>query len=140
MSPQPFRILFVSSGNSVRGQIAEGWVRALGPSHVVARSAGTRPRPLHPIATRVMQECGVDIAAQRGKSVEPMKHERFDLVVTLCETAASECPEFIAVRRRVHRPFEDPALLEDPTDPDLDAYRALRDEVRAFVEELLREV
>src|SRR5436189_197605 len=99
MSPQPFRILFISTGNAVRGQMAEGWARHLGPPHLIARSAGTRPVALHPIATRVMQEAGVDIAAQRGKSVEPLKNERFDLVVTLCETAAAECPPFASARR-----------------------------------------
>jgi len=134
------RVLFVSTGNACRGQMAEGWLRHLAPPHVVARSAGTRPRPLHPLATRAMQEAGVDIGAQRGKSVQPLAHERFDLVVTLCEGAVAECPAFPRAGRLVHRPFDDPTLLESDDDGDLDAYRALRDEMRAFVEEVLREL
>lgn len=134
---RPFRILFVSSGNACRSQMAEGWARHFAPAHVVVRSAGTRPRALHPLATRVMQEAGVDIAAQRGKSVEPFVPERFDVVVTLCEAAASECPQFPNVPRRVHRAFEDPAFLAEPGDEDIDDYRRLRDEVRQFVESLL---
>lgn len=140
MAAQPFRILFVSTGNSCRSQMAEGWARALAAEHVVARSAGTRPRHLHPLVTRVMQEAGVDVGAQRGKSVDPLRHERFDLVVTLCETAAAECPPLTRAARRVHRPFDDPALLELEGDEDLESYRALRDEIRAFVTELLRDV
>ena len=137
MTSQPFRVLFVSSGNAVRSQIAEGWARALGDGRVVARSGGTRPRPLHPIATRVMQEAGVDISAQRGKSVAPYAVERFDLVVTLCESAAAECPQFPGATRSIHHPFEDPTILETQGEEDLDGYRALRDELRALVERLV---
>ena len=138
--PSPYRILFVSTGNSCRSQIAEGWARTLAPGHVVVRSAGTRPRHLHPLAAWVMQESGVDIGAQRGKSIGPFRKERFHLVVTLCETAAAECGELPLAVRCIHRPFDDPALLESDGDEDVDSYRALRDEIRAFVEDVLREV
>ena len=117
--------------------MAEGWARHLGPAHLVVRSAGTRPRHLHALATRVMQEAGVDIGAQRGKSVEPLRSEPFDLVVTLCETAAAECPPFERAARLLHRPFDDPALLELPDDEDIEPYRALRDSLRVFVDEIV---
>lgn len=133
----PFRILLVSSGNACRSQMAEGWLRHLAPGHVVVRSAGTRPRALHPLATRAMQEAGVDIAAQRGKAVAPLAAERFDLVVTLCEAAAAECPPFPNAARRIHRAFDDPEFLVGEDEADLEAYRALRDELRAFVDEIL---
>lgn len=120
--------------------MAEGWARHLGAAGVVVRSGGTEPRHLHPLATRVMQEAGVDIAGQRGKSVLPLARERFDLVVTLCEGAAAACPPLPRAARRVHRGFDDPAFLVVPgEDEDIEAYRALRDEIRAFVEELLRD-
>lgn len=120
--------------------MAEGWLRRLAPDHVVVRSGGTKPRHLHPLATRAMQEAGVDISAQRGKSVAAFLTERFDVVVTLCETAAAECPPIPNAVRRVHRPFDDPALLETGEDTgDLDEYRRLRDEVRAFVEGMVAE-
>lgn len=135
----PLRILFVSTGNACRSQMAEGWVRHFAPEGVIARSAGTEPRHLHPLATRAMQEAGVDIGHQRGKGVDAVRHERFDLVVTLCETAAAACPPLPLAKAALHRPFDDPALLESDDDADLEAYRALRDELRAFVWELLRE-
>jgi arsenate reductase len=85
-----------------------------------------------------MQEAGVDIAQQRGKSVLPLAEERFDLVVTLCESAAVACPPIPRAARRVHRGFEDPSFLAVPgEEEDIEAYRALRDALRAFVEELL---
>lgn len=138
MPSPPTRVLFVSTGNACRSQMAEGWLRHLAPPDVVVRSAGTRPRHLHPLATRAMQEAGLDIGAQRGKAIDPFVRERFDVVVTLCETAASECPELPNAVRRVHRPFDDPSLLEfdDDDGGDLETYRALRDEIRAFVADL----
>jgi arsenate reductase len=139
MPGTPVRVLFVSSGNACRSQMAEGWLRHLAPQGVVVRSGGTKPRHLHPLATRAMQEAGVDIGSQRGKSVAAFATERFDFVVTLCETAAAECPPIPNAARRLHRPFDDPAILESCDDAgDLDEYRRLRDEVRAFVEELAR--
>jgi arsenate reductase (thioredoxin) len=120
--------------------MAEGWVRHLSAEGVVVRSGGTEPRHLHPLATRVMQEAGVDIAGQRGKSVLPLTGERFDLVVTLCDTAAASCPPFPRAARCLHRAFEDPSFLAVPgEEEDIDAYRVLRDEIRAFVESILAE-
>lgn len=135
----PLRILFVSTGNACRSQMAEGWVRHLAAEGVIARSAGTEPRHLHPLATRAMQELGVDIGHQRGKGVQAVRHERFDLVVTLCETAAQSLPPLPLAKATLHRPFDDPSLLESDDDADIETYRALRDELRTFVDELLRE-
>jgi arsenate reductase len=79
-----------------------------------------------------MQEAGVDIGAHRGKSVTAFVRERFDLVVTLCETAAAACPPIPGAALRLHRAFDDPAFLVE-VDDDLDAYRALRDDIRAYI-------
>jgi protein-tyrosine-phosphatase len=133
----PYRVLFVCAGNACQSQVAEGWMRHLGGERVVVRSAGVRPRPLHPLATRAMQEAGVDISAQRGKGLEAVRHERFDLLVTLCEEARAGTPDLLRVAQRAHRETDDPTWLEEHPDGDLDAFRALRDELRAFVEELL---
>ena len=118
--------------------MAEGWLRHLGGDRFLTRSAGTRPRHLHPLVTHVMQESGVNVAAQRGKGVESYRRERFDVVVTLCDTAREEFPELPTVARTEHAPFDDPAFLEDPeTGGDLDDFRRVRDEIRAFVAQFI---
>ena len=113
--------------------MAEGWTRALAAGDVVVRSGGTEPRHVHPLAIRAMQESGVDISEQRGKALKPLLAERFELVVTLCESAAAAMPPLRVPTRRIHRPFEDPTFLAPDDDLDLDVFRALRDELRAFV-------
>jgi arsenate reductase len=137
VSQAPYRVLFVCRENSCQSQMAEAWLRALGGAGVVARSAGTAPRHLHPLATAAMQEAGVDIAAQRGKGIDAVKHERFDLVVTLCDTAAEELPALPGSPATRHDPLDDPTWIEDEHGPVLDEFRRVRDTARDLVEGLL---
>jgi arsenate reductase len=136
---RPFRVLFVCVGNSCQSQMAEAWLRHLGGERFLVRSAGTEARHLHPLATRAMQEAGVDIAAQRGKGIDAVLRENFDLCVALSETARAACPPLPHVARIETREFDDPTWFEDADGADLDEFRRLRDELRAFVEEIVAE-
>lgn len=143
---QPVRVLFVDLDNSVRSQIAEAWLRHLAttrepPVPVLVRSAGTDPRHLHPLATAVMQEVEIDIGRQRGQGLATLADERFDLLVTLCDVAVDAVPDDRprATTRR-HHPVDDPAFLEDPEAPDIEAFRTCRDELRTLVETLLADL
>jgi arsenate reductase len=138
--PRPYRVLFVCVANSCQSQMAEAWLRHLGADGFVARSAGIEPRHLHPLATRAMQEVGVDIAAQRGKGIEAVQRESFDLCVTLTQAARDACPPLPHVARHETREFDDPTWFEDGGDVDLDEFRRLRDELRGYVEELVASV
>ena len=55
------RLLFLCTGNSARSQMAEALARTRSAGRVQARSAGSRPKPLHPNAVRVMREAGIDV-------------------------------------------------------------------------------
>ena len=139
MPTAPFRVLFVCEHNARQSQMAEGWLRHVGGDAFLARSAGVDPLHLDPLTTRVMQEVGVDVAQQRGKNVTAFTHERFDLVVTLCDAARDLCPD-VPRAPRVHHAFEDPSWLEDFDGVrDLDEYRRVRDEIGAFVRHLVAE-
>ena len=50
----PVRVLFLCSGNSARSQMAEALANERSGGVLEARSAGLRPKPLHPNAVRVM--------------------------------------------------------------------------------------
>lgn len=131
---RPHRVLFVCVGNACQSQMAEGWLRHLGGERFVVRSAGTAPRHLHPLATRAMQEAGVDIGAQRGKGIEAILRESFDVCFALSDAARRACPPLPHVARVETREFDDPTWFEDADGADLDEFRRLRDELRAFVE------
>lgn len=136
---EKLRVLFLCTGNSCRSQMAEGWTRALKGDRIEPWSAGVEVKPVDPFAVRVMFEAGVDISAQRSKHVSEVMHIPFDYVVTVCAHARETCPFFPGRTHRIHVGFDDPPFLtRDMTDPDeeLDVYRRVRDEIRAFVDSL----
>jgi arsenate reductase len=140
---QKAKVLFLCTGNSCRSQMAEGWARFLKATSIEAYSAGTNPQGLNQYAVLVMKEVGVDISNQTSKHLEEMKKIQFDLVVTVCDDVYETCPYFPGNHQTLHVGFEDPpriaktlqengATLEE----QLDSYRKVRDEIKAFVESL----
>lgn len=135
-------ILFLCVANSARSQMAEGLARALFGERVAVMSAGSAPSTVNPYAVEVMREVGVDITAQRSKSVETIDAATVGTVVTLC--AEEVCPVFLSAARRLRWPIVDPAS-DDPArtrDEALAAFRAARDQIRGRLEVLdaLREL
>jgi ArsR family transcriptional regulator, arsenate/arsenite/antimonite-responsive transcriptional repressor / arsenate reductase (thioredoxin) len=104
------RVLFLCSGNSARSQMAEALTNERSGGVVEARSAGLRPKPLHPNAVRVMSEvCGIDIAGQRSKHLDVYGGQRFDEVISLCDLVREACPEIPGHPETVHWSMADPA-------------------------------
>lgn len=134
------RILVVCTGNRFRSQIAEGWLRHFGGDQVEVVSAGTLPSFVSPYAIEAMAEAGVDISAQRSKGVEEFLGRDFDFLVTVCDSARETCPFFPGASRHIHRSFEDPQALIDAGADPMVVTRAVRDEIRVWAEEFLREV
>lgn len=133
------KILFLCTGNSCRSQMAEGWAKALKADRFEAFSAGTLAHGLNPNAVQVMKEAGVDISGHHSKTVEDIKDQEFDFVVTVCGNAHETCPVFLGGGRVVHRGFDDPPALAKTAANEEEAlghYRRVRDEIKAFVETL----
>ena len=130
------RILFVCTGNIARSQMAEGLARALAAPGVEVASAGTKPNPkgVHPLAIEMLREKGIDASAHRSKHIDDVPGE-FDYVITLCDSAAQECPVLRARRARLHWGLTDPAAAGG--DPACE--RALFLEIRDEIERRLRE-
>lgn len=131
-------VLFLCTGNSARSQMAEAIVNHRLGDRWEAVSAGTRPAGfVHPMAVRVLREIGIDHTG-RSKSVDEFKGRPFDLVVTVCDTAAEECPLWLGQGKRVHVGFPDPAATAGGEEEILAAFRSVRDavsrEIRAFLE------
>jgi protein-tyrosine-phosphatase/DNA-binding transcriptional ArsR family regulator len=108
------RVLFLCTGNSARSQIAEALLVRMSEGTIEAASAGSKPKPLHPNAVRVMARRGIDISTNRTKHLDELVSQRFDLVITLCDKVREVCPELPSHPRRVHWSIPDPAL-EGPT-------------------------
>lgn len=132
------KVLFLCTGNSIRSQMAEGLLKALGSGQWKVQSAGIIQSYVHPLAIRVMDEIGIDISRQTSKSMDPFVKEKFDFVITLCDHAARFCPAFGGQGKRLHWPFEDPAGTDGTTEERLVVFRRVRDGIRKKIEEFLR--
>jgi arsenate reductase len=119
--------------------MAEGWIRHLHGDVVEAWSAGIENHGLNPNAVAVMKEAGVDISGHRSKNVAELLDVPFDFVITVCGDADERCPFFPGNARIIHRGFDDPpklALGKETEEEKMDCYRRVRDEIRAFLEDL----
>jgi len=139
MASHKLKVLFLCTGNSCRSQMAEGWARRLKGDVIEPYSAGVRPQELNPRAVRVMAEAGVDISSQYSKTPDQFDGVKFDYVITLCDRARKVCPIFAGEHKSIHREFDDPfdlAMDARSEEEALDHYRRIRDELRAFVEQM----
>jgi arsenate reductase len=119
--------------------MAEGWARRLKGGVIEAASAGTEPKALDPLAIRVMADVGIDISTQQPKSLDALQHLPFDYVVTVCSEAHETCPVFPSRAKIVHHGFDDPprlAVRAKSQEEALGHYVRVRDEVKAFIEQL----
>ena len=109
------RVLFLCTGNSARSQMAEALLRRMSAGAVDAFSAGSRPKPLHPSAVRVMRARGIDISGGRPKHLDTFARRRVDYVISLCDRVREVCPEFPGDPRTIHWSIPDPAA--EPPEP-----------------------
>lgn len=140
---EKLKLLFLCTGNSCRSQMAEGWTRALKGDCIEVYSAGVEVHGLNPLAVAVMAEVGIDISGQTSKHLDSLRHLQFDAVITVCDHARESCPFFPGARKMLHVGFADPPLLAKEVavegggeEAQLDCYRRVRDEIRAFIETL----
>ena len=131
------KVLFLCTGNSARSQMAEAIVNARFGQTWEAWSAGIRPAgSVNPFALRVLKDIGIEHGG-RSKDVAEMRHVPFDLVVTVCDSAAEECPVWLGQGHRVHLGFPDPAKAKGSEAEVLAAFRQVRDDMAAQVPALL---
>jgi arsenate reductase (thioredoxin) len=131
------RVLFLCTGNAARSQMAEGLANAFHGDVMTAVSAGSRPAGwVHPLAIRAMAAIGVDIHDAKSKSAEPFLDEPFDVVVTVCDSAAQDCPTWPNAKRIEHWPIVDPSHGPDDPATRYDRFVATRDELAARIDEL----
>lgn len=130
-------VLFLCTGNSSRSQIAEALLRHRLAGRVDVASAGSHPKPVHPMAVEVLAERGIDIAAARSKPLESFMRRRFDQVVTVCDRVREVCPGFPGRPRTAHWSVEDPSARAAPPAAMRAAFRATTDDLERRIEYLL---
>jgi arsenate reductase len=124
--------IFACIHNAGRSQMAAAFFNKFAdPTLARALSAGTNPAAhVHPEVVRVMREEGIDLAR-----VQPQKltHELVTTANTLVTIGCGEDWPFVPGLERFDWPVPDPRGKDIPT------VRAIRDEIKLRIENLLRE-
>jgi arsenate reductase (thioredoxin) len=130
-------ILFLCTGNSCRSQMAEAIVNARYPEWK-ANSAGTKPAGyVHKLAIEVLNEIGISHSGE-SKQIDELPTKDFDVVVTVCDSAAEECPVWPGkAGKRVHHGFVDPAKAEGTLEERKQVFRQVRNEMLEVIPKIL---
>jgi arsenate reductase len=119
--------------------MAEGFLRALGGDRFDVASAGTEATRVHPLAVRAMDEVAIDIRGHTSKTLDPFLEEKWDYVITVCDSANERCPVFPGRVTRLHWSFDDPSAATGTEHERLEVFRRVRDEIEARLRRWLDE-
>jgi arsenate reductase len=114
--------------------MAEGLVNYFLGDEWEAYSAGTKPAGyVHPMAIQVMAEFDIDISGHRSKSTDEFRYVGPDLVITVCDDAAEDCPVWLGQGQKAHLSFPDPAKATGSEEERLAVFRQIRDDIHRRV-------
>src|SRR3972149_3617568 len=134
------KVLFLCTGNSCRSQMAEAIVNYRLGERWEAVSAGTKPTGyVHPKSLEELDEIRIQHTG-RSKLADEFRDVDFDLVVTVCDSAAEECPIWLGKGKRIHHSFPDPAKAEGTDEEIMQVFRTVRDAIEREISHLLRQV
>ncbi len=125
------KVIFACIHNAGRSQMAAAFFNQLvDPQKAQAVSAGTEPgERVHPEVQAVMQEIGIDLShAKPQKLTEELAREAQLLITMGC---GDRCPYVPGLRR-------DDWPLRDPKGLPIEEVRAIRDDLKSRVQDLLR--
>jgi len=113
--------------------MAEAFFNRYAGGKARAISAGTSPAAnVEPAVVTVMKELSIDISGNKPKPLTPELIDRANLVITMGCSAEAACPASWVEARDWG--------LEDPKDKPIEKVREIRDEIKARVIALLKEL
>lgn len=123
------KILVLCTGNSCRSQMAEGILKEKLPDATVY-SAGLNPQGVNPKAVIVMNEIGIDLSQNSSNNLTEYLDIDFDYIITVCDNAKEQCPNFPGDALKLHFSFEDPADATGTEEEILVEFRRIRDLIK----------
>jgi protein-tyrosine-phosphatase len=139
-SSRPLAVLFACGLNAIRSPIAAGLFGQMFGRSIYVGSAGVRKGELDPFAVAVMAEIDIDISRHKPITFEELDEWEglnFDLIVTLAPEAhhrALELTRTSAIEVE-YWPTADPSGIDGSREQQLEAYRAVRDQLMARIRE-----
>ena len=131
MENQPYKFLFLCTGNSARSIFGEYLLRRLGGSRFEVYSAGAFPTgQVNGFAIQVLKDVyNIDASQARSKSWEEFKDVDFDFVVTVCDNARETCPIWPGQPIVAHWSSPDPAAVEGTEAEKYGAFREVASQI-----------
>jgi arsenate reductase len=86
-----------------------------------------------------MHEDGIDLSGHTSNHVDEYRNLVFDYVITVCDNAKENCPFFPTNAQRVHQNFPDPAKATGTEAEILEAFRQVREQIKAFSKQFVQE-
>jgi protein-tyrosine-phosphatase len=127
------KILFVCVHNAGRSQMAEAFFNQISKGKAKGLSAGTQPADkVNPMVVEAMREVGIDIRRRKPKMLTLEMMGDVDRVITMGCSVEGVCPASFV-------PTED-WQLDDPEGKPIEKVSQIRDEVKARVEGLVKEL
>lgn len=123
-------VLFACNLNSVRSPMAAALLRAETRGSVKVDSAGVYEGGLDPFVEKVLAEIGVSLEGHEPKTMRALDLAKFDLTVVLTPEAAAEARRYLPRERIEYWPIDNPSEARGGQEDILDAYRAVRDDLR----------
>jgi arsenate reductase (thioredoxin) len=125
------KVIFACVHNAGRSQMAAAFFNQFAdPQKARAVSAGTEPgERVHPEVQAVMQEAGIDLSQMKPQKLAAELAKDAQLLITM--GCGDKCPYVPGLRR-------DDWPLRDPKGLPAEEVRAIRDEVKSCVQDLLR--
>jgi arsenate reductase len=133
------RILFFSTHDSTRSQIAEGFLWKFADEEFVAVSTAQSPEA-DPLVGDVMKEVGIDISGQQAKRIEESFKDHFYYVVSICDASREKFPVWPFTRNIVRWSLADPELVKGSTEQKKEVFRRVRDEIGRNVGQFLAQL
>ena len=142
MSDLPDAVLFACGQNSIRSPMAAAIMRHLFGHVVYVDSVGVRAREIDGFVIAVMDEIGIDLCGHKPKSFDELEDTSFDLIVSLSPEAqhrAVEMTRTMACEVEFWNTL-DPSVIQASRETILNAYREVRDGLRARILHRFRQV
>jgi arsenate reductase len=110
---QPFNLLFICTHNRCRSILAEAIANTRFDGVFRAFSAGSQlAGEIHPLTLKFLAARGLPTESLASQSWDEFYDHDFDLVITVCDSAANEpCPLWMREARRAHWGMPDPSRV-----------------------------
>jgi len=134
------KILYICTHNRCRSILSEAITNKLAKGKITAFSAGSQPAgQVHPLSLKYLEEQAYSIQNLQSQSWDEFEDEEFDVVVTVCDSAANEvCPVWFDDVVKLHWGLPDPSKLQGEEDDTKAAFLAVMQTIENRVEQLVQ--